>query len=252
MRVKLVSAAPRTRTTLRRFSPWALLVVGSLMALIAGATVLAAWWLDSSRTATVAYAVPGELLGIELRVQSGNVTIVGGSRSGVSVSRSDHSVYGHGPREQRRVRLGNLRLVSSCPVLVLGSCASNYRIEVPDNVSISVRAEHGTVRLEGYQGLANITTNAGSISAEGYCGLVLGATSASGNISVGTSCSPERLALFSDSGSVAVTVPAGHYRIHANSQSGSSHVIGLVNDAGAPWGIEAVSNSGKVTVAAGS
>ena len=151
---------------LRRFSPWALLVVGSLMALIAGATVLAAWWLDSSRTATVAYAVPGELLGIELRVQSGNVTIVGGSRSGVSVSRSDHSVYGHGPREQRRVRLGNLRLVSSCPVLVLGSCASNYRIEVPDNVSISVRAEHGTVRLEGYQGLANITTNAGSISAD--------------------------------------------------------------------------------------
>ena len=251
MSAKRVSAASQTRTMLRRFSPWALLVVGSLMALIAGATVLAAWWLDSSRTATVAYAVPGELLGIELRVQSGNVTIVGGSRSGVSVSRSDHSVYGHGPREQRRVRLGNLRLVSSCPVLVLGSCASNYRIEVPDNVSISVRAERGTVRLEGYQGLANITTNAGSISAEGYCGLVLGATSASGNISVGTSCSPERLALFSDSGSVAVTVPAGHYRIHANSQSGSSRVSGLVNDAGAPWDIEAVSNSGKVTVAAG-
>src|SRR5664279_2657322 len=97
MSAKRVSAASQTRTMLRRFSPWALLVVGSLMALIAGATVLAAWWLDSSRTATVAYAVPGELLGIELRVQSGNVTIVGGSRSGVSVSRSDHSVYGHGP-----------------------------------------------------------------------------------------------------------------------------------------------------------
>ena len=250
MNVKVVSAASGTRTTVRRFSPWALLVVGSLMALVAGAAVLAAWWLGSSRTATVGYAVPGKLLGIELRVQSGNVTIVGGSHSGVSVSRSDHSVYGHGPREQRSVRLGNLRLVSSCPVLVLGSCASNYRIEVPDNVSISVRAEHGTVRLEGYQGSANITTDAGSISAESYCGLVLGATSASGNISVGTSCSAERLALFSDSGSVAVTVPAGHYRIQANSQSGSSHVIGLVNDAGAPWDIEAGSNSGTVTVAA--
>ena len=251
MSAKLVSVAPQTHSMRRRFSPWGLLVVASLMALIAGATVLVAWWLDSSRTATVTYAVPGKLLGIELRVQSGNVTIVGGSHSGVSVSRSDHSVYGHGPREQRRVRLGNLRLVSSCPELVFGSCASNFRIEVPDNVSISVQAEHGTVRLEGYQGSANITTIAGSISAEGYCGLVLGATSASGNISVGTSCSPERLALFSDSGSVDVTVPAGHYRIHANSQSGSSHVIGLINDAGAPWDIEAVSNSGKVTVAAG-
>ena len=150
MSVELVSAAsePRTtRRTLRRFSPWALLVVGSLMAVIAGAAVLAAWWLASSRTTTVAYAAPRTLLGIKLRVQSGNVTIVGGSQAGVSVSRTDHSVFGHGPREQRLVRLGILHLVSSCPALVLGSCVSNYLIEVPDNVSINVRAEHGAVRL---------------------------------------------------------------------------------------------------------
>ena len=85
MSVELVSVASETRTArraLRRFSPWALLVGGSLMVLIAGAAVLAAWWLDSSRTTTVAYAVPGTLLGIELRVQSGDVTIVGGSRTG--------------------------------------------------------------------------------------------------------------------------------------------------------------------------
>lgn len=254
MSVELVSAASETRTprrTLWRVSPWTLLVVGSLVVLVAGAAVLAALWLGSSRTTTVAYAVPGTLLGIELRVQSGDVTIVGGSRTGVSVTRSDHSVYGHGPREQRLVRSRILHLVSSCPVLVLGSCASNFRIEVPDNVSITVRAEHGAVRLEGYQGSANITTKAGSISVEDYCGLVLGATSASGSITVGTSCSPERLALFSDSGSVGVTVPAGNYRINANSQSGSTHVSGLVNDAGAPWGIETLSRSGNVTVAAG-
>lgn len=254
MGVELVSAASETRIarrTLRHFSPWALLVLGSLTMLLAGAVVLAAWWLGSSRTTTVAYPVPGTLLGIELRVQSGDVTIVGGSRAGVSVSRSDHSVFGHGPREQRLVRGGVLHLVSSCPMLVLGSCASNYQIEVPDNVSITVRAEHGAARVEGYQGSANIRTNAGSISVEGYCGLVLGATSASGSIKVGTSCSPSRLALFSASGSVAVTVPAGRYRINADSRSGSSHVSGLVSDPGAPWDIEALSNSGKVTVAAG-
>jgi hypothetical protein len=253
MSVELVSAASeprRTRRTLRRFSPWALLVGGSLMAVIAGAAVLAAWWLGSSRTTTVAYALPRSLLGIELRVQSGNVTIVGGSKASVSVSRTDHSVYGHGPREQRLVRLGILHLVSSCPVLVLGSCVSNYLIEVPDNVSINVRAEHGAVRVEGYQGTADITTNAGAITVGGYCGLVLAAASASGNISVGTSCSSERLALFSGSGSIAVTVPAGSYRIEAASQSGNSRISGLVNDAGAPWNIQAISNSGNVTVAA--
>lgn len=253
MSVELGSAASETRTArgdLWRFSPWTLLVVGSFAVLLAGAAVLAAWGLASSRTTTVTYAVPGSLLAIELRVQSGNVTIVGGSRTGVSVNRSDHSVYGHGPREERLVRSGILHLVSSCPVLILGSCGSNFRIEVPNNFTITVRAEHGTVRLEGYQGTANITTGAGSISVEDYCGLVLGATSTSGSISVGTSCSSERLALFSDSGAVAVTVPAGSYRINADSQSGSSRVSGLVNDAGAPWGIEALSNSGNVTVVA--
>src|ERR1019366_10764676 len=139
MSVELVSSAsePRTtRRTLRRLSPWALLVGGSLIAVIAGAAVLAAWWLASSRTTTVAYALPRTLLGIELRVQSGNVTIVGGSQAGVSVSRTDQSVYGHGPREQRLVRLGILHLVSSCTVLVVGSCVSNYLIEDPVTVSI--------------------------------------------------------------------------------------------------------------------
>jgi Toastrack DUF4097 len=253
MSVELVPVAsePRTaRRPLRRFSPWALLVVGSLMAVIAGAAVLAAWWLASSRTTNVAYALPRTLLGIEVRVQSGNVTIVGGSHSGVSVSRTDHSVYGHGPREQRLVRLGILHLVSSCPVLVLGSCVSNYLIEVPDNVSIKVRAEHGAVRVQGYQGTADITTNAGSITVEGYCGLVLAAASTSGSIRVGTSCSSERVALFSDSGSIAVTVPAGNYRIDAASQSGNSRISGLVNNANAPWNIQALSNSGNITVAA--
>jgi DUF4097 and DUF4098 domain-containing protein YvlB len=81
--------------------------------------------------------------------------------------------------------------------------------------------------------------------------LVLAAASASGSISVGTSCSSERLALFSDSGSIAVTVPAGNYRIDAASQSGNSRIRGLVNDANAPWNIQALSNSGNITVAAG-
>ena len=219
------------------------------MVLIAGAAVLAVWWLESSRTTTVAYTVPGTLLGIELRVQSGDVTIVGGSRGcrlAVATTRS------MGTDRVSSVSFGAGPCISSrrCPVLVLGSCASNYRIEVPNNVSITVRAEQGAVRLEGYQGSANLRTNAGSISVEGYCGLVLGATSASGSIRVGTSCSPSRLALFSASGSVAVTVPAGHYRINADSRSGRSRVSGLVSDAGAPWDIEALSNSGNVTVAA--
>lgn len=252
---ELVAAPPEARTrrqTLGRWlSPWALLVLASAVVLVAAAALLGGWWLASRGTTNTTYTVSRPLLGLELRVQSGDVTIVGGSQSGVSVVRTDRFAFGHRPHEQRSVVHGILHLSGRCPALVVGSCSSSYRIEIPDNVPISVRAESGSVRVEGYHGSADIATNGGDIAVEGYCGFVLGAASASGDVNVNTSCSPERLALRSGSGNVDATVPAGNYRINATSNSGRARVLGLVTDNGAPWDIEALSNSGNVTVAAG-
>lgn len=236
----------------RRLSPWTVLVTGSFALLLAGALLLGIWWLASSRTKSAAYYTgPAARTGIEVNVQSGDVTIVGGSQVGVFVNRTDRSVFGHGPREQVFLRGGILHLVSSCPALVVGSCISNYRLNVPDDVPISVRAEHGNISLDGYRGSADIATDHGAISVEGYCGFVLGAASASGNVTVNAACSPERLILRSDSGTITATVPTGDYQINASSSSGSAHVYGLVNDNGAPWDIQALSNSGNVTVTSG-
>lgn len=236
----------------RRLSPWTVLVTGSFVLLLAGALLLGIWWLASSRTKSAAYYTgPAARTGIEVNVQSGDVTIVGGSQVGVFVNRTDRSVFGHGPREQVFLRGGILHLVSSCPALVVGSCISNYRLNVPDDVPISVRAEHGNISLDGYRGSADIATDHGAISVEGYCGFVLGAASASGNVTVNAACSPERLILRSDSGTITATVPTGDYQINASSSSGSAHVYGLVNDNGAPWDIQALSNSGNVTVTSG-
>jgi len=235
-----------------RLSPWTVLVTASFALLLAGALVLGIWWLASSRTKSAAYYTgPAARTGIEVNVQSGNVTIVGGSQVGVFVNRTDRSVFGHGPREQVFVRGGILHLVSTCPSLVVGSCVSNYRLNVPDDVPVSVRAEHGNISLDGYHGSADLATDHGAISVEGYCGFVLGAASASGNVTVNAACSPERLILRSDSGTIAATVPTGDYQINASSSSGSAHVYGLVNDNGAPWDIQALSNSGNVTVTSG-
>ena len=89
------------------------------------------------------------------------------------------------------------------------SCSASYRIDVPNDVPISIRTEHGDIRLDGYRGSADIATNSGAINVEGYCGFVLGAASASGDVTVTTACSPERLTLRSDSGDVSATVPPG-------------------------------------------
>ena len=250
-----VAAPPEVRTRRRAVAglvtPWALLVLGSASLLVAAAALIGGWWLASRGETNTAYTVPGALLGIELHIQSGDVTIFGGGQTGVSVVRTDRFAFGHRPRERRSVAHGILRLSTSCPALVVGSCSSSYRIELPDNVPISVRDEDGSVHVESYHGSADIATNTGDITVEGYCGFVLGAASAGGDVTVGTSCSPERLVLRSGSGSVDATVPAGNYRINAVSNGGRARVLGLVADNGAPWDIEALSNSGNVTVSAG-
>jgi putative adhesin len=240
--------AKQARLPLPDLSPWGWLVAGSVAVLGAAGILLGALWLSSMKTTTAFTHLPGSVLGIELRVQSGDVTIVGGSQRGVSISHSDRSAFGHAARERRSLHDGIAQISSTCPQLVLGSCASDYRIDVPNNIPLSIRVENGAVHLTGYHGSADIATNTGAITVQGYCGFVLGAASASGDVSVSADCSPERLALRSDSGNVSVLVPAGSYRLQAASTSGSTTIKGVTNDDGAPWAIQALSNSGAVTV----
>jgi Toastrack DUF4097 len=235
-----------------RVSRWAVLLAGSLLVLVAAAVVLAVLWLSTSETASFVSQLSASPLGIELRVQSGDVVVVGGSQSRLSIRHSDDSVFGHGPHERRSIRAGIVHISSSCPQLVIGHCWADYRLDVPDSVPISIRAENGSVRLVGYHGSADIATDGGAISVQGYCGFVLGAASASGDISVSATCSPERLTLRSDTGDVIAVVPAGSYRIQAASNSGATSVEGVSNDVGAPWAIQALSNSGIVRVTGGS
>jgi len=242
----------RPLSGVRRMTPWGRVLVGSAATLAIAGAVLGALWLSSTETRTVSAHLPASLRGIELQVQSGDVAIVGGSQSGVSIARSERSVFGHGPRERRSLREGILRVSSGCPRMVVGSCSASYRIDVPNDVPISIRTEHGDIRLNGYQGSADIATDTGTISVQGYCGFVLGAASASGDIAVSTACSPERLTLRSDTGDVSATVPPGNYRIQAASNTGDTSVQGLVDDGGAPWEIQALSNTGRVGLSAGS
>jgi hypothetical protein len=191
-------------------------------------------------------------MGVQIRVVSGDVVLLGGAQGSVAVRRTDRSTFGRGPLEWRR-RVGQrLEIASTCPRLVVGACSAAYRVAVPDDVPVSVRADHGTIRLEGYRGSALLATGAGAISVDAFCGYILRATTARGDVSVVTSCSPERLEVRSTSGDVSATVPAGRYRIDASAGGGPAIVRGLTADPNSPWEIQALSTSGDVTVEAGS
>src|SRR6201999_1994563 len=108
-------------------------------------------------------------------------------------------------------------IVSRCPRQVIGRCRSSFRVTVPDNVTIEVVTSSGAVRLSGVRASVSIQTGSGNVSADGFCGFLLRAVSEAGNLRATADCSTERLELRSRSGNVTAVVPAGRYRVDAES-----------------------------------
>jgi hypothetical protein len=243
----------RKRRVLRaRLSPWALLVAVSAGILLAAVGVLAIWWAATydRDTSSVTATIPSTLLGVELKVARGDVEIVAGNPNEVLVSRTEWSAFGRRPEERRSILEGVLTIESQCASLVLGKCAADYRLTVPENVPVTVTAERGDIRLDAYRGSARVSTQGGSIEAGAFCGPLLHATAKGGDIDVTTACSSERIVVRTDSGDVRVAVPQATYSIDADTNAGRLEVRGLALADRARFAIQALSNTGDVTVEA--
>ncbi len=241
------SSAPRAR----RRSPWALLVLGSAGIVLVVALTAAVWWAASSERRVSSFSVRGSLTGISLDLGPSDTEIVGGrDEPVVGVRRTDAFSFGHPAIVRREVTGGILRIRSRCPRAVLGTCSASYRLTVPNNVPVTVRTGSGNVRLTGFRGSARIDTGTGDISADSYCGFLLRARAAGGDVSARATCAPERLELRSRTGRVRAVVPPGRYRIDADSDEGTRRVRGLTAADDAPFQIQALSTSGDVDLEA--
>jgi hypothetical protein len=233
----------------RRPSPWAWLVAVSAGVLLAVALALGLWWLGSRRTEIATYSVRGTVSEVMLDLAGANAVVVGGgSARQIDVRRTDEFSFGRRADAQRAVAGGVLRLRSRCPATVLSTCSASYRVVVPDNVPVMVRTSSGDVRFNAYQGSARIATTTGDIDVGGYCGFRLEARAESGDVRANTSCPPERLVLRSRSGDVRAIVPAGRYRVDADTDGGTRRVAGISAADDAPFTIQALSGTGDVDV----
>jgi hypothetical protein len=226
---------------------WWWLVAASALVLALAAGVLTVWWAASRETRTSTYDVLGDLGGITLDLQDAEVQIDGGG-SAVEVRKVDRFAFGRPSTERRSVRAGVLTLVSRCPDQVLGGCRTSYRLTVPDNVPVTVRSSSGAVRLDGVRASVMVNTGSGAIAATGFCGHSLAAVSDSGTVSAAAECAVEQLTLRSRSGDVHAVVPAGRYRVDAESDSGTSRVRGVTSADDALFQVQALSTSGDVSV----
>jgi hypothetical protein len=248
------AAAPARRSGVRlpgparSASPWWWLVAASAAVLAGVAIVLAVWWAATRETRTAAYRVIGTLTAVELDLGAAPVQITGGAGGAVEVRRTEEFAFGHPPRVTRGVRAGVLKLTSRCPQTVLGTCHASYRVAVPDNVLVTVRTTSGRVQITRLNGSARVATGSGPVAISGFCGFTLVATSASGDVSAGADCSPDRIELRSGSGDVHAVVPGGRYRVDTHSDSGTARVRGLTEADDASFTVQALSGSGDVTV----
>jgi len=226
-----------------------LLVAGSAALLLAIALALGVWWLGSRQTEIATYSVRGTVSEVMLDLAGASAVVVGGgSAREIDVRRTDAFSFGRRADAQRGVADGVLRLRSRCPATVVSSCSASYRVSVPDNVPVTVRTSSGDVRFNAYRGSANIATTTGDIDVGGYCGFRLQARADSGDVRATTSCSPERLVLRSRSGDVHAIVPAGRYRVDADTDGGERRVAGVAPADDAPFQIQALSGTGDVDV----
>ena len=231
-------------------SRWNLAVAASAVIVATVALAIGIGWLASlsSRTTTASFGIP--LREIDLQLSSGSAVIVGTGSSTIRVRRTDDYAFGHSARERRSLADGTLRLSSSCPRIVVGSCSASYEIAVPETVRVSVRTTSGDVRMSGFRGSAAVVTRSGNVNVEAYCGFDLSATSRSGDLRVAAACAPQHLSLKTGGGDVTAQVPPGRYRLSTSAGEAES-VTGLIRDQNAPFTIDAHSASGTVTVGGG-
>jgi len=232
-----------------RLSPWGRVVAISALLVVGGAVALAVGALASTRERLVTFPVTGELSGLAFDLGNGDITVVGGGqRDAVQVRRTERYSFGHNVRTERAVGDGVFRVRSRCPFTLLGPCSVSYRVIVPDNVMLDLRTTGGNVRFRDYRGSARITTTRGSIEITGYCGNSLDARADSGAIELDASCAPPSLSLRSSSGAITAVLPSGPYDIDVESSDGEEHVRGITPSADAPYRVQALSTSGRVSV----
>ena len=244
-------AASGTATPQRPQLPWTSLVVACAATLIAAAIGVGVWWAVTKETRIASYRVTGTLTRVEIDVRSGDAEVIDAPGSAVEVRRTDSFAFDRPAHERRSVSGGVLRLSSRCPRMAIGGCHSSYRVAVPENVPVTIQGGGGAVRLSAFRGSADVQTGSGDVTVDGFCGFSLAIKTGAGDARATATCSPQTLSLRSSSGDLEATVPGGGYRVEADSNTGRAEVSGLQRNPAAPYEVQALSDSGDVTVRGG-
>jgi len=166
---------------------------------------------------------------VVIKAESGDIDVVPGDGS-VDVERTDRYVL-DSPDVTRTLDDGVLTIESRCDSVLAPFCATDYRVEVPRDVTVDVRTYSGDVDIDGITGR--------QIDARSYVGDVHVDAARKGDITAHTNV-----------GDVDVELPRGTYAVDSDTAVGDSDVDGVVDSDRAQHEIDARTDVGDVDVTA--
>lgn len=152
------------------------------------------------------------------------------------------------PRVRSTVDGGVLRVDVRCPGWAFVSCSADVAVRAPAGSSVLVRAIRGSVAVTGMSGTTDVSSEDGAVDVADSRAPEITARSVTDEVSVGTRVAPRRIVVRSETGTVSVAVPAGAYRLVADSGQGRELVTGVRNAPGAAGSIDATSGLRDVAV----
>jgi hypothetical protein len=207
-------------------------IVGITCAAIAvtgGGIYAAAETLETTKTNET--SVDRSVNRIVVKVDAGDIEFVRGGRA-VEIRETKSYVF-DSPDVSRRIEHGVLTIEAECEGPASMFCNTDYRIEVPDDVSVEARTYVGDIESDGIA--------ARRIEARGYVGDVQIDAARKGDIDARTNV-----------GDIDIEVPRGIYDIDADTEMGDSDIDGPSDSDRARHVIDARSDVGTVNITAAS
>jgi DUF4097 and DUF4098 domain-containing protein YvlB len=228
-------------------TPRLVLLLTGVLLVVCGVAVGVSEALTHERTTTTTIARHIER--VVVRADTGHVNLSGSEGARVRVREKLRWIW-RKPRVSTRVAGATLMVSAECPgSSTLNRCKADLDLAIPFDADVVVRGDSGDISAERLAGHLELTTDSGDVAGRDLNPTTLKATTDAGNVDLEFATQPVSIRANSDSGDVAVTVPAGgEYRVDATTDAGDVTVEGILRNDHAGRSITATADAGDVTV----
>ena len=228
----------------------AAVVLGSAVVSLAGifgAVLAVNTLLDNQKTEQ--YTISEPIHKLVVGTGAGNVDIVATAADQISVRQTTHWITDE-PSPKRNISGGVLTLADAddCGGWTLLRCETDYRIEVPRDLVVSVRVDAGDISVTGLAGKLTVESDAGNVDGTALGASHVKASSDAGDVNLAFSVAPTSVEAESDAGNVEIDLPRDEYAVSVDTDAGGSSVEGIIRYDLAPHVVKAETDAGDVRI----